>query len=197
MNPLLVLLPILILASWARIVRPGPPVEGRTVLVVPMPLLARMRMHAVPVALTLIAGCALVVGRAMPWLGLLVPLVSGLLLVLMPVRYHLTNAGIRRGWTGFRRWTEFAAVRRAPGGARLLGVQRSRGMHVWLSGSRGDDEFLHYLRETVRNAYKGRHVVEFPAPARQAGSGGDAPPESLSSRVAAFSGDGSGSPEIS
>jgi hypothetical protein len=189
MNPLVLLLPILMIASWARIVRPGQAVEGRTVLVVRMPLLARLRMQAAPIVLTLTVGLALAVGNAMPWAALLAPILSSVLLVVVPVRYHLTDLGIRRGWTGFRRWTEFAGVRRAPGGARLLGVQRSRGMHVWLSDSRGDDEFLQYLRETVRDAYKGRRVMAFPTSARPSGSGGDAPPESMSS-VAAFSGDG-------
>ena len=28
-------------------------------------------------------------------------------------------------------------------------------MHIWLSGSRGDDEFLHFLRQTLKDAYKG------------------------------------------
>ena len=50
-------------------------------------------------------------------------------------------------------------MRRAPGGARLIGVPKSRGMHIWLSGSRGDDEFLQFLRQTLKIAYKGTSVA--------------------------------------
>ena len=167
MNALILILPIVIALTWARLVRPGwTKLEGTRIAIVPIPILARIRMHLVPRMLAIIVAVALAVLDLVPWKVLLVPLFSNVLLILLPVKYTLTNAGIRLGWTAFRRWTEFAAVRRAPGGARLIGVQRGKGLHVWLSGSRGDDEFIHFLRTTIRNAYKGDEAI-VPVPANQ------------------------------
>ncbi len=190
MSPLAFILPLIIALTWVRLFRPGHRVEGTTLIVVPLPLLARLRMHVVPIVLSLIVGFALVLMDQMPWQGMIVPIVSSALLVLIPVKYTLTDAGIRLGWTEFRRWTEFAAVRRAPGGARLIGVQRARGLHVWLSGSRGDDEFLQFLREIVRNAYKGTRVVPFATRTPRTMPASDAGADSTSTHIAAFSADG-------
>jgi len=165
MNPLLLLLPIVLILTWARLIRPGTnKLEGSRIVVVPIPLLARIRMHLVPAAPALAIAVVLAGLDEIPWWALLIPALSNVLLILLPVHYTLTNRGIRLGWMEFRRWTEFAAVRRAPGGARLIGMQRRRGMHIWLSGSRGDDEFIHFLKQTVRGAYKGdATVIPFPA----------------------------------
>lgn len=166
MNLLILLLPLVIGFTWARLVRPGfNALQGTPILIVPLPLLARIRMHAVPALVAMGLGCWLAVSDALPWWALLFPGLSNTLLVAVPVKYTLTEVGIRLGWTSFRRWTEFAGVRRATGGARLQGVQKRMGMHIWLSGSRGDDEFLQFLRRTVRNAYQGKSsVVPFPDP---------------------------------
>lgn len=197
MNLLAILLPLIIALTWIRLFRPGHRLEGTTLLVVPLPFLARLRMHVVPITLALVVGSILVFLDAMPWQGMIAPVVSSALLLLIPVQYTLTDVGIRLGWTEFRRWTEFAAVRRAPGGARLLGVQRSRGLHIWLSGSRGDDEFLQFLRETVRNAYKGTRILTFPAPPSRVTNATDGGPESPASHIVAFSGEGGGTRDIS
>lgn len=196
MNLLVLLQPLIIGLTWARLFRLGNRLEGTTLIVVPLPFLARLRMHIAPIALSLVVGCVLASLDLTPWWGLSVPLISGALLLLISVRYTLTDAGIRLGWTGFRRWTEFAAVRRAPGGARLVGAQRSRGFHIWLSASRGDDEFLHFLRETVRNAYKGTRSAAFPAQRPQASQTNDATHDTPSSHIAAFTADGHGGRDL-
>jgi hypothetical protein len=164
MHPLAFLLPIIIVLTWLRLVRPGlNRLQGRVMLEMPLPLLARLRMHAVPSALALGIGIFLVVDGALPTWSLAIPVLSDLLLLLIPVKYTLTDQGIRLGLGAFHRWTEFTGVRRAPGGARLLGMQRRPGFHIWLSGSRGDDEFLQYLRQTIKGAYKGTGtVIPFP-----------------------------------
>ncbi len=164
MHPIVLLLPIVILITWARLIRPGANrLQGSTLLEVPLPLLARLRMHSLPGILALAIGGYLVFRGDLPLWTLAIPIVSDLLLIAIPVKYTLTDSGIRLGLGTFRRWTEFTGVRRAPGGARLLGMQRRPGFQIWLSGSRGDDEFLQFLRQTIKNAYKGTGaVIPFP-----------------------------------
>ena len=164
MNPILLLLPIVILITWARLIRPGSNrLQGRTLLEMPLPLLARLRMHGPLAMLALAIGGYLVFAGDLPFWTLAIPILSDLLLIAIPVKYTLTDEGIRLGLGTFRRWTEFTGVRRAPGGARLLGMQRRPGFQIWLSGSRGDDEFLQFLRQTIKGAYKGTGaVIPFP-----------------------------------
>ncbi len=84
-------------------------------------------------------------------------------MIAYPFDYTLTTLGIQMGRTGFRRWTEFAGVSRAPAAPRLQGAAGARDRRIWLSGSRGDDEFLALLRRMIRSAYKGQNVLqEFP-----------------------------------
>ena len=163
-NAWFLLLPIIIALTWLRLVRPGANhIEGTVLFVTPLPVLARIRMHAMPAAAAILTGVVLGAIGAMPVWLLALPILSAVLLVAIPVNYTLTNRGIRLGWSAFRRWTEFAGVQRAPGGARLQPVSGFRGMHIWLSRSRGDDEFLQTLRVLIRNAYKGQTtVVTFP-----------------------------------
>ena len=170
MHPLVLILPIVILISWARLIRPGSNrLQGRVILETPLPLLARIRMHAFPALMALGIGGALVLRDDMPVWGLSLPLLSDLLMIAIPVKYTLTDEGIRLGLGTFRRWTEFTGVRRAPGGAHLLGLARRSSFHIWLSGSRGDDEFLQFLRQTIKGAYKGTGaVIPFPVQDRSA-----------------------------
>ncbi|HEV2127858.1 MAG TPA: hypothetical protein VGR22_04485, partial [Thermomicrobiales bacterium] len=50
---------------------------------------------------------------------------------------------------------------------RLQGAAGARDLQVWLSGSRGDDEFILLLRRMITGAYKGRNrVLEMPARAQ-------------------------------
>lgn len=164
MHAIALILPLVILISWARLIRPGGNrLQGRTLLEMPLPLLARLRMHGFPALLALAIGAFLVVRGDMPLWAMAIPIVSDVLMIAIPAKYTLTDVGIRLGLGSFRRWTEFTGVRRAPGGARLLGMQRRPGFQIWLSGSRGDDEFLQYLRQTFKGAYKGTgSVIPFP-----------------------------------
>jgi hypothetical protein len=159
-----ILLILLLIVPWLRIARPGGgAIEGPIILTRPLPLLARMRMHLLPAVLVMLGAVMLEVFGGLPWWGPVLALADVVALVACRIDYTLTTLGIRMGWTRFRRWTEFAGVSRAPGGARLQGVAGTRARRIWLSGSRGDDEFLALLRRMIRNAYKGQNVLqEFP-----------------------------------
>lgn len=165
MLPFVLLLLLAVGLTWARLVRPGPNrLEGTPVLISRVPLLARIRMHATPALATFGLAVAFAVLDLVPWWLVAVPVISSAVMIAIPLSYTITSQGIRLGLSSFRRWTEFAAVRRAPGGARLVGVGKARGMHIWLSRSRGDDEFLYFLRQTLKSAYKGTPaVIPFPA----------------------------------
>ncbi len=171
MNPLVLLLPLLILLTWARLIRPGSnKLQGSVILVEQLTLLGRLRMHGVPALAALALGGWFVLNGDLPIWTLAIPVVSNILLIALPVNYTLTDVGIRLGYTGFRRWTEFTGVRRAAGGARLVGLQRKPGMHIWLAGDRRDDEFIQFLRQTVKNAYKGTTTTVIPFPVDRTGS---------------------------
>lgn len=175
---------VLMALPWLRIARPGGGIEGRVILDQPMPLLARMRMHAWPAVVVLLGTVAMVVYWMLPWWGVLLALASIVALVACPVGYTLTTLGIRVGRTRFRRWTEFAGVSRAPGGARLQGAAGARDRRIWLSGSRGDDEFLALLRRMIRDAYKGQNVLqEFPPRASTETPGSTAASSAISRRA--------------
>ncbi len=156
-SPFLLLLPLGFVIAVARIVRPAPRREpGQHVLTFPLPLLARARLHTVPVALMLaFALTSLAIGAAPLWVVLATIAALGGL-VAWPLSYELSTAGISLGHTELRRWTEFAGVVRAPGGVRLQGSAGGRGFRIWLSGSRGDDEFVLLLRQMIKGAYQGR-----------------------------------------
>lgn len=155
-----ILLPILMLYSWVRLAGRGSHrFEGEPIGKMPLPLLARLYMHGLLVVTTLVIAVLLAVFDVMPWTWVLAPLVSGGLLIAVPLQYTLSERGIRRTFGTFRRWTEFAGVERAPGGARLKPLPSTRPARIWLSGSRGDDEFLQLMRTLIRNAYKGKTDV--------------------------------------
>ena len=142
---------------WAR--RP----RGTLVRRERLSLLGRLRMHAGPALIVL----ALAVGGwAVGWVPVeAVRLAAAAIAVLLalPTRYTLTTEGIAVGRTPFRRWMEFGGVARRQGGVRLQGVTGARGMTVWLSGSRDDDEFVLLLRQLVRGSYKGSVGLTFAA----------------------------------
>lgn len=157
MSPFLLLLPLGFLIAVLRTARPTPHrPRGEHVLTFPLPLLARARLHAVPVALLLAFALTSVAIGAAPLWTVLVTIAAVVGLVAWPLSYEVTTAGIALGHTGLRRWTEFAGVVRAPGGVRLQGGPGGRGFRVWLSGSRGDDEFVLLLRRMIKGAYQGR-----------------------------------------
>ena len=165
MHPIAILVLITLALTWARLYRPvHRSVEGHTLRVAPLPLLAKMRMHAVPSVFAVVLTLLLVVAGPLDWWMLALPVASTILLLVIPVRYTITDRGIRLGWTEFRRWTEFAGVRRTAFGAQLVGMSGRRRLNIWLSGSRDDDEFLHFLRQTLKNAYKGVPVSPMESP---------------------------------
>lgn len=165
----LIILSIFIVLSWLRVGRPSRrSLSGAILLDTGIPLLARIRMHLVTCTMVVAASLALVEFMDLPWWGPLVAMGSNVGLIGLPIRYRLTTNGIRVGWTPFRRWTEFAGVARAPGGARLQAVAGSRDKRIWLSGSRGEDEFLQLLRQMIKSAYQGRNVlIDFPPKSEQ------------------------------
>ena len=139
-----------------RVYRPRcPPPGGEVVRHQPLPLLARIRLHRRSMLLIAAAGIAAVAtDRVHPWtLGAVGLGLAALLIV--PVAYCLTDEGIAFARSRSRRWTEFGGVGRVRGGARLQGSTGARGMTVWLSDSRDDDEFVLLLRQMVRRSYKG------------------------------------------
>ena len=97
-------------------------------------------------------------GRVEWWLR---PLYLGvfLLILAIPVSYTLTTVGIRAGKGVFRRWTEFAGVRRSPSGAVLQGAQRARSYPIFVSGRREDDDFGLTLKHLMQDSYQGRATV--------------------------------------
>lgn len=184
---LLILIPIVTLAySWIRLLGLGARrLEGRIVFERPLPLLSRLYMHAAPAGAAILATLSLAVPGEITWWWVLIAAGSSLALIAVPLRYTLTTIGMRRTCGPFRRWTEFAGVTRAPGGARLVPIPGSRPSRIWLSGARGDDEFLQAIRTLIRNAYKG---TADPAPMPvivPAGEQGTGPQSSLPS-IAAF-----------
>lgn len=151
------LVPLTIFISWLRMFGFGShTVDGTVIGTMSIPLLARAYMHAVPAGLALAVTLVAVISGAVPWWWLMVAILSASALIALPLRYTLTEKGIRRTFGRFRRWTEFAGVERAHGGARLKPLRKSPPARIWLSGSRGDDEFLQLLRTLIRNAYQGR-----------------------------------------
>lgn len=156
LNFLVLLLPLALLLAAGRVFQPmRMRLYGARVVVVPLPLLARVRMQAVPAALITLLAIVLTIYSIAPWWAPPAVIAAMAILAAIPISYVLTTEGIRLGWADFRRWTEFAGVVRAKGGARLLGATGARPFRIWLSGSLGDDEFLHLLRQMIKAAYKG------------------------------------------
>lgn len=184
---LTLLLPFMIAVSWIRLIGYGSHrFEGTPIGVMSLPLLARIYMHAVPVALSIALAVFLAATDTIAWSWVLAPVVSGVLLVAVPIRYTLSEKGIRRSFGVFRRWTEFAGVERSPGGARLKPLPKTRPARIWLSRSRGDDEFLQLLRTLIRNAYKGStDIPAFPG-AQEPGTEQDLGASPMNSHMAAF-----------
>ena len=139
-----------------RVYRPRcPPLGGEVVRHRPLPLLARIRLYRRSMLLIAVAGiAAAATDRVHSWTLAAVGLGLAALLV-VPVAYSLTDEGIAFARSRPRRWTEFGGVGRVRGGARLQGSTGARGMTVWLSDSRDDDEFVLLLRQMVRRSYKG------------------------------------------
>lgn len=151
------ILPLVPLAVWYLLVRWSPAkTEGEQLLIVPIPVLARAKMVTLPFILgvSAIAITAIVADARWGSVGLL--LVLTVVLLAIPANYTLTTVGIRNGRGPFRRWTEFAGVRRSPSGCVLVGGQRATSYPIFLSGNREDDDFVVTLKNLVLDSYKGK-----------------------------------------
>jgi hypothetical protein len=177
--PLLGITLAVIVALCGRVYLPwvGRP-SGALVRRVPLSLLGRLRMHGVAGLVMLAAAALGVVAGLLPLTAIVVVLFILALLLALPMSYTLTTDGIVAGRTPMRRWTEFGGITRRRGGVRLQGVAGARGMTVWLSSSRDDDDTVLLLRQLVRGAYTGRVGPEL------SHSGSDEP--TVSMPVAAF-----------
>jgi len=152
--PWLIGLALLVGRVWVPWTRPP---GGLVVRRVPLALLGRLRMQALPAGLFVAATLAGVGLGYLPLATGPASLLAALLLIGVRFRYTLTTQGIAIGRARRRRWTEFAGLNRRRGGVRLQGIAGSSGRTIWLSGNRDDDEFVGLMRQLVRGAYKG-HV---------------------------------------
>ena len=149
--------PLLPLVAWLLTMGFSPAsTEGEPLFSVPLPLLARMKMFALPFVLGLGIFLLLALFAETIWLGLFMLVAAFGLVLATPVSYKLTSRGIRTGRGPFRRWTEFAGVRRSRRGALLVGSQRAPNYPIYLSGGREDDEFVHTLKNLILESYKGK-----------------------------------------
>lgn len=137
---------------------------GALIRQAPLSLLGRMRMHGLAGLIGLVLGALAFNFGLVPELFIIVVPIAFAILIALPMSYTLTTEGIMAGHTPMRRWTEFGGVTRSTGGVRLQGVAGARGMTVWLSGSRDDDELVLLLRQLVRGAYKGEVGQELSRP---------------------------------
>lgn len=149
-------LPFLPLAAWMLLIGwSANTTEGEELMQVPVPLLARLKMLSATYIISLVFLMIGVFSGHMRWWVFPVLLMIYILMLAIPTRYTLTTAGIRIGRGRFRRWTEFAGVRRSPYGAVLVGGQRLGSYPIYLSGGREDDDFVLTLKNLVRDSYKG------------------------------------------
>lgn len=154
--PLLGITLIIIGSLLSRVYAPwaGRP-NGALVSRAPLSLLGRMRMHGVAGLIGLAVGALAFNFGLVPLAFIVVVPLTFAVLIALPMSYTLTTEGIAAGRTPMRRWTEFGGVTRSKGGVRLQGVAGARGLTVWLSGARDDDELVLLLRQLVRGAYQG------------------------------------------
>lgn len=149
--PAIPLLAWMLLAGWS-----ANTTEGEILLRVPVPVLARLKMLWLPIGMSLLVLAFGVVAGRISWWICMIYLGMNTVVLAIPVSYTLTTVGIRAGKGVFRRWTEFAGVRRSPSGAVLQGAQRASSYPIFLSGNREDDDFVLTLKHLVQDSYKGR-----------------------------------------
>ncbi len=150
------LLPLLPLVIWLLSAAWSPSrMEGDTLLTVPIPVLARLKMLALPFTAGILVFVVIAIAIRAHWLSLPILMLAVVLVLSIPINYTLTTVGICSGRGRFRRWTEFAGVRRSATGAILQGGPRSSSYPIFLSGNRDDDEFLLTLKNLILDSYKG------------------------------------------
>lgn len=155
-----IILPFIPLIVWVLLVGwSANSTEGDVLLRVPATLLARMKMLWIPIAFGLVVlSVGAFYGESSWWTAGTYTAVW-LVMLSIPISYTLTTVGIRTGRGRFRRWTEFAGVRRSASGALLQGGPRSSSYSIFLSGNREDDEFVLTLKNLIQDSYKGRDTV--------------------------------------
>lgn len=158
------IIPILLFWSWVLPIGfTNRQTEGTLIYVRPIPVLARLKRHALTHSVATAVAIALaILNLASAW-WIVVAIASFVAIVSVPQKYIVTTSGIRTGHGNFRRWTEFAGVYRSKAGARLQTISRGPDVPIWLSGDLGDDEFVHLLRTLVRDSYKGK-LTTIPLP---------------------------------
>ena len=119
-----------------------------------VPVAGRLRLHRAPLlALGLICLAGWSVGALPPAVMAIAGLVA-LAILVVPVHYTVTTAGIALGRTPLRRWTEFGGLRVRGGRVRLLPVVGCAGMTVWVGRGRGREDFVLAMRGAIRRAYR-------------------------------------------
>lgn len=156
---LIALIPLPILVGWLLTIGVF---NRETVGVVlykrPLRFLARLKMLTLPLLASVLLTIAFV---GFGWIHVAwcaVPWIVTLAVMHVPADYTLTSSGIRTWRGSFRRWTEFAGAKRSWAGVTLTGVQSRRNYPIFLTGERGDDEFVNLIRTLIRDAYKGTHT---------------------------------------
>lgn len=164
---IIALLPVLV---WAlRIAWSPSAAEGELLLRIAIPLYSRIKMLAMPVGLSLAIAIAAYFFDALPGWGIGLVIAICIVLLAIPMSYTLTSIGIRVGLGQFRRWTEFAGVRRSAVGALLQGVEGKRSYPIFLGASPEDDEFVLTLKNLIRDSYKGKADTESALRSRRSG----------------------------
>lgn len=154
------LLPLVPLAIWGLLTGWTPSkTEGEKLIVVPISLLARVKMIATPMVVGLIVIALTAIFADAIFMSIVLLGIVFVVLVFIPISYTLTTAGIRVGKGQFRRWTEFAGVRRSTYGVTLVSGTRTPNYPIFLSGDRGDDDFVHTLKNLILDSYKGKATV--------------------------------------
>lgn len=153
------LLPLVPLLIWLLTVALSPTrIEGDVLLKVPIPVLARVKMVALPFTAGVVLIAVIALTTNAHWLSVFMLLGTFAVVLCIPINYTLTTAGIRSGKGRFRRWSEFAGVRRFAAGAILQGGPRSSSYPIFLSGHREDDELILTLKNLILDSYKGTVV---------------------------------------
>lgn len=138
--------------------------EGTLLMRIHLPLYARLKLLAPAIALAIAASIvAILTGPMRLWhVVIVVAIHIGTLFI--PLTYTLTTSGIKPGLGSFRRWTEFAGVRRSTAGALCQGVDGKPGLQVVLTGGPIDDDIVLSLRNLIRDGYKGKSISDGDVP---------------------------------
>lgn len=130
--------------------------QGQPILSLRMPLRARLRNQALPLALLVVAVVLNAAWSRIPEIVAVAPLLAVLGGTLIPARYTVTTEGIAIGALTFRRWTEFSGISVRRGRIRFKSIRGTRRLDVWLPGRFHDADTVAEIRRLMRDAYRGR-----------------------------------------